>query len=160
MSDPVRSRPPLLSLDDALVRLCEGAATARIAEVEVASTFDALGRVLAGDVVSSIDVPPADNTSMDGYAVRAADVTTAGAALPVSQRIPAGHVGVPLAEGTAARIFTGAQLPPGADAVVMQEQCDPTADAVRINAVPVNRARKPASSSASSSTRGGADRAI
>jgi molybdopterin molybdotransferase len=137
MSDPVRSRAPLLSLDDALVRLCEGAATARIAEVEAVSTFDALGRVLAADVVSSIDVPPADNTSMDGYAVRAADVTTAGVALPVSQRIPAGHVGVPLVEGTAARIFTGAQLPPGADAVVMQEQCEATADAVRIDAVPV-----------------------
>ena len=69
-------------------------------------------------------MPPADNTSMDGYALRAADVPAAGAVLPVAQRIPAGHVGQPLLPGTAARIFTGGQVPPGADAVVMQEQCE------------------------------------
>jgi molybdopterin molybdotransferase len=74
-------------------------------------------------VVSALDVPPADNTSMDGYAMRAADVPAAGTVLPVSQRIPAGVVGAPLQPGTAVRIFTGAQVPAGADAVVMQEQC-------------------------------------
>ena len=95
-------------------------------ERESLSTFDALGRVLAEDVRSGLDVPPADNTSMDGYAMRCADVPAAGTVLPVSQRIPAGVVGSPLRPGTAARIFTGAQVPSGADAVVMQEQCEAT----------------------------------
>jgi molybdopterin molybdotransferase len=129
-------RAPLMSLDEALVRLTEGAASVRIRETQSVSTFDALGRVLAIDVRSLIDVPPADNTSMDGYAVRAADAPTVGALLPVSQRIPAGVVGAPLQPGTAARIFTGAQIPPGADAVVMQEQCEVRAESVCINAVP------------------------
>jgi molybdopterin molybdotransferase len=89
------------------------------------STFDALGRMLAAPVTSALDVPPEDNTSMDGYALHAADVPVAGTELPVAQRIPAGVVGQPLARGTAARIFTGAQVPAGATAVVMQEQCEP-----------------------------------
>jgi molybdopterin molybdotransferase len=126
----------MLSLDEALARLVAGAAAARIAEVETVSTFDALGRVLATDVVSSIDVPPADNSSMDGYALRVADVTEAGRVLPVTQRIPAGSVGLALAAGSAARIFTGAPLPAGADAVVMQEQCEAVDGGVRIKAAP------------------------
>jgi molybdopterin molybdotransferase len=66
---------PLLSLDEALARLVAGAVPHRIAQTETVSTFDALGRVLAGRrVMSTLDVPPADNTSMDGYALRAADV--------------------------------------------------------------------------------------
>jgi molybdopterin molybdotransferase len=131
------SSPGLIPLDEAFARLIAGARAAPIREVETVSTFDALGRVLAEDVVSLIDVPPQDNTSMDGYALRAADVPMAGAVLPLSQRIAAGHVGAPLAPGSAARIFTGAQVPPGADAIVMQEQCEPAgAGQVRINAVP------------------------
>ncbi len=134
----------LLSLDEALARLVRGARAHTISATETVSTFDALGRVLAAEVRSSLDVPPEDNTSMDGYAVRAADVSAAGTLLPVSQRIPAGVVGQALAAGTAARIFTGAQVPAGADAVVMQEQCEPVAAAepgkglgqVRFNAVP------------------------
>ena len=136
-------RRPLLTLDDALARLLAGAAAHPIAERETVSTFDALGRVLAAPVGSLLDVPPADNTSMDGYALCAADVPAAGTVLPVAQRIPAGVVGQPLARGSAARIFTGAQVPPGADAVVMQEQCEAVAGeggeglgAVRVNAVP------------------------
>ena len=129
-------RPPLLSLDEALVRLVAGAEAARIVETESISTFDALGRVLAADVVSAIDVPPADNSSMDGYALRVADAVTAGAMLPVSQRIPAGSVGPALAAGTAARIFTGAQVPAGADAIVMQELCEAIDGGVRVNSVP------------------------
>lgn len=82
--------------------------------------IDALGATLAADIVSPIAVPCEANSAMDGYAVRAAE---AGLVLPVSQRIAAGTVGTPLAEGTAARIFTGAPLPLGADAVVMQENC-------------------------------------
>ena len=133
----------LLSLDDALALLVAGAARHRILQVETLASFDALGRVLAADLKSLLDVPPADNTSMDGYALRAADVPAAGTLLPVSQRIPAGHVGGPLQPGTAARIFTGGQVPPGADAVVMQEQCEAVTltpgdgqGTVRVNAVP------------------------
>jgi molybdopterin molybdotransferase len=114
----------MLTLDEALARLAAGSAPHALTATEEVSTFDALGRVLAAEVCSALDVPPADNTSMDGYAVRAADVAAAGTTLPVSQRIPAGVVGLPLAAGTAARIFTGAQVPLGADAVVMQEQCE------------------------------------
>ncbi len=130
----------LLSLDEALLRLVAAAAPHRITQQETVSTFDALGRVLAADVMSTLDVPPADNTSMDGYALRAADVPVPGTVLAVSQRIPAGVVGVPLQPGTAARIFTGGQVPPGADAVVMQEQCEARPDAglgqVRVDSVP------------------------
>ena len=134
---------PLLSLDDALARLVAAAGEHRLRDTEEVSTFDALGRVLAVDVHSSLDVPPADNTSMDGYALRAADVPAAGTVLVVAQRIPAGLVGQPLQPGSAARIFTGGQVPAGADAVVMQEQCEalPAADnaglgSVRVNTVP------------------------
>ena len=146
--DPARTagapaRPPLLSLDEALARLIDGAREHLIRDTETVGSFDALGRVLAAEVRSLLDVPPADNTSMDGYALRAADVPVPGTMLPVAQRIPAGQVGQPLAPGSAARIFTGAQLPPGADAVVMQEQCEAVADpsgtglgAVRVGVVP------------------------
>ena len=135
---------PMLSLDEALVLLAEGAAAHRITAADTVSTFEALGRVLAVDVRSALDVPPADNTSMDGYALRAADVPAAGTVLRVAQRIPAGHVGQPLAPGTAARILTGGQVPAGADAVVMQEQCEPLPEVagdgglghVRVNTVP------------------------
>lgn len=137
MPDP---RPALQSLDDVLARVLAVAAERRIADVEQVSTFDALGRVLAAGVRSGLDVPPADNSSMDGYALRTADVPAAGTLLPLSQRIPAGVVGTPLAVGSAARLFTGAQVPAGADAVVMQEQCEPVAGeglgAVRVNTVP------------------------
>jgi len=132
MSTSPPSSSPLLSLDEALARLL--AAAVPLAAERI-STFDALGRVLAADVRSVLDVPPADNTAMDGYAVRAADVTRAGIVLPVSQRIPAGVVGRPLAPGSAARILTGAQIPPGADAVVMQEQCTAVDGGIRIDAV-------------------------
>jgi molybdopterin molybdotransferase len=89
---------------------------------EVVPMQAALGRVLAEDVKSLVDVPPMDNTSMDGYAVRIADLNIASH-LKIAQRIPAGSVGSQLEPGTAARIFTGAPIPPGADAVVMQEDC-------------------------------------
>ena len=126
----------MLTLDDALARLLGAVAPLAASEHAQLSTFEALGRVLQADVRSTLDVPPADNSSMDGYALRRADVPAAGTLLPVSQRIPAGVVGAPLAPGSAARIFTGAQLPAGADAVVMQEQCEVVGEAVRINAIP------------------------
>jgi molybdopterin molybdotransferase len=113
----------LLSLDEALQQLLQGVAGHEIAQTETVSTFDGLGRVLAAEVRSLLDVPGADNSAMDGYALRAADAV-AGAVLPVVQRIPAGSVGQPLVPGTAARIFTGAPVPPGADAVLMQEMAE------------------------------------
>ena len=131
------SAPGLLSLDEALQRLLAVGAQCAIQQAEDVPTLQAWGRVLAEDVHAGLDVPPADNSSMDGYAVRLADVPAAGVVLPVSQRIPAGVVGHALAAGSVARIFTGAQIPPGADAVVMQEQCtavDP--QSVRVDTVP------------------------
>ena len=130
------TRAPSLSLDEALSRLVAGARAARIQDVEQLSTFDALGRVLARDVVSAIDVPPADNSAMDGYALRCDDLAGAGTVLPQSQRIAAGAVGAPLAAGTVARIFTGAQVPAGADAIVMQERCTVVDGGIRIDALP------------------------
>ena len=131
-------RAPMLTLDEALARLLAAVAPLPASEHETLSTFDALGRVLQSDVRSALDVPPADNTSMDGYAMRCVDVPAPATLLPVSQRIPAGVVGAPLQAGTAARIFTGAQVPAGADAVVMQEQCEAVDGGVRVNAVPAD----------------------
>ncbi len=124
----------MLDFEDALARLLAGAVPVR--ETETVPTQAAAGRVLAHALRSSIDVPPLDNTSMDGYAVRCADVPAAGTRLVVAQRIAAGSVGHVLAPGTAARIFTGAPLPAGADAVVMQELCAVEGDAVTVNHVP------------------------
>ena len=87
-------------------------------------TFDADARVLAQDLRSELQVPPQDNSSMDGYALCCADLDSAGGVLTVTQRIPAGSTGLALERGCAARIFTGAPIPAGADAVVMQEDCE------------------------------------
>ena len=116
------TRPALLSLDEALPQLLAHAQP--LPGVQSVSTFEADGRVLAQDVTSALQVPPQDNSSMDGYAVRVADCVQAGALLRVTQRIPAGSHGTPLGAGEAARIFTGAPIPEGADAVVMQEDCE------------------------------------
>ena len=107
-----------------------------VAGIEAVPTAEALGRVLAVDQVSGLDVPPLDNSHMDGYAVRTADLPAPGTRLRVAQRIPAGSVGHTLEPGTAARIFTGAPIPHGADAVVMQELCSVEADGVTINQLP------------------------
>ena len=130
-------RPPLLSLDTALTQLL--AAVSPLSGTQTVATMDADGRVLAQDVVSGLQVPAHDNSSMDGYAVRSADVQAPGALLQVTQRIPAGSVGTALVPGSAARIFTGAPIPPGADAVVMQEDCrvaDGAAGSVSVQTVP------------------------
>lgn len=124
----------ILSVDEALAQLLDGAQS--LAEVEDVATLAATGRVLAKPQNSNIDVPPLDNTSMDGYAVRAADCTSGETRLAVSQRIPAGSIPGPLVAGTAARIFTGAPIPPGADAVVMQEMCLSEGDHVVIRHKP------------------------
>jgi molybdopterin molybdotransferase len=119
------ARAPLKPLDVALAELL--ALATPLQGIEVVSTFDADGRVLAGDLVSALDVPAHDNSSMDGYAVRCADWSSAQTLLQVHQRIPAGSSGQALAPACAARIFTGAPVPPGADAVVMQEDCETVA---------------------------------
>jgi molybdopterin molybdotransferase len=131
------TKPPMLTAAQAREQLLAPAVP--VSEVELVPMQAALGRVLANDVVSLVDVPPLDNTSMDGYAVRTADTQNPGSVLTIAQRIPAGSVGTELQSGTAARIFTGAPIPQGADAVVMQEDCaiDPAKpDAVSIATSP------------------------
>ncbi len=129
------SRAPLTPLEDALA-----AVLAQAQPLPGAAFVDLLqadGRVLAADCIAPLQVPPLDNSAMDGYAVRSAEVAQVGTVLPVSQRIPAGQVGTALQVGTVARIFTGAPLPPGADAIVMQEDCTVLDDGrVRFDAVP------------------------
>ena len=124
----------LLSFDEAYAKLLGFVRPVR--EVESVDTMLASGRVLAVTLNSTISQPPMDISAMDGYALRAVDVSVAGTRLAVSQRIPAGSVGHALLPGTAARIFTGAPLPAGANAVVMQELCEHDGDHVLINTVP------------------------
>lgn len=124
----------MLSLDEALAQLL--AAVRPVSDTEQVNTLDCVGRVLAAPIVSGLDVPPRDNSFMDGYAVALADVPQKGASLRIAQRIPAGSIGHRLEAGTAARIFTGAPVPPGADAVVMQELCETHGDTVVVNHVP------------------------
>lgn len=128
----------MLSTKEALASLLSAAQP--VSDTEVIPTIDATGRVLAQPLQSPLDVPGMDNTQMDGYAVRSSDCAGGAAVLRVSQRIPAGHVGQPLLAGTAARIFTGALIPEGADAVVMQEQCrfDEASGQVTVNHTPAS----------------------
>ena len=116
----------MLTFDQAFEQLLAGARP--VSQTEIVTLAEARDRVLAQPLVSGYDVPPLDNSAMDGYALRCTDVSLPGTRLPVTQRIPAGSVGTPLVAGSAARIFTGAPLPPGADAVVMQESCEVDAD--------------------------------
>lgn len=132
---------PLMPLDEAWSKL-RAALEQHVSgphgrcQTETLDSVEVLGRVLAQDLVSPVDVPPLDNSAMDGYAVRAADLQQAGQAgaedaavsLLQAQRIAAGQVGEALQAGQCARIFTGAPIPEGADAVVMQEHT--TADSV------------------------------
>jgi molybdopterin molybdotransferase len=128
------SRPPLLPLDEALQALLS---EAQVLPTETVATLQADGRVLRADALSPLQVPPQDNSAMDGYALRLADLAGPGSVLPVSQRIAAGGEAQPLQPGTAARIFTGATLPAGADAVVMQEDCEALdGGQVRVQAMP------------------------
>lgn len=124
------SGEPMLTVAEAHKQLL--AARQPALPIEEIPLGEALGRVLALDQYAILDVPPADNSAMDGYAFRYADVAGSGQRLEISQRIAAGHSPAALAAGTAARIFTGAEIPPGADTVVMQEDCDATKDKVHI----------------------------
>ncbi len=124
----------MLSLDQALERLLAKARA--VEQLETVDTYDAFGRVLARPLVSSLAVPPLDNAEMDGYAVRCVDLAAPPIALPISQRIMAGQVGTPLQPGTAARIFTGAAVPEGSDAVVMQEAVSVQGERASFSATP------------------------
>jgi molybdopterin molybdotransferase len=120
----------LLAFDDALARLL-GAANA-VTKLEHLALLEADGRVLATDVNAPIDVPGFDNSAMDGYALHIADFAELPDQFPVVQRIAAGAVGTPLAAGQAARIFTGAPVPPGANAVVPQEDTEAVDGTIRL----------------------------
>ncbi|MFC3285264.1 molybdopterin molybdotransferase MoeA [Litchfieldella rifensis] len=116
----------LQSVEAALGALLDGVAPLPAETVPCDQTA---GRVLAASVAARLDVPPFDNSAMDGYALRAVD---AGRVLPISQRIAAGQPAGPLIAGTCARIFTGGEIPPGADCVVMQERVEVREDGIRV----------------------------
>ena len=124
----------LISFEAAHDRLLDAARP--VADTETIDLALAFGRALAGDLVSPLTVPPFNNAAMDGYAVRAADLTAPGTRLRVSQRVAAGDAATPLLPGTTARIFTGAPVPDGADTVVMQEDCTAEGDGVTIATQP------------------------
>lgn len=115
--------------DELLALVCPGTLT------EVRSLDDSLNCCLAEDIRSPFNVPPGDNSAMDGYAI-AIDSAALNKWMVISDRIPAGHMGKPLAPGTAARIFTGAQIPAGADTVIMQENTERQGDKVRLLSLP------------------------
>lgn len=119
----------LTSVDDALQQILRRAPG--ITRTETVALTDSLGRVLAENQYVPSDVPPADNSAVDGYAVCVADITS-GKPITISARIPAGAAPGTLKPGTAARIFTGSEIPEGADAVVMQERVERTGDMIMV----------------------------
>lgn len=126
--DCSRSEPGALTpADEALAFLLEHARV--IEEKQTVNIENALGCVLAEPVKSSINVPPWNNSAMDGYAICREDINL-GEPVVVSQRIPAGSTGGPLEKATAARIFTGAPIPEGTDTVIMQEHTRAAGDKV------------------------------
>lgn len=116
----------LMPVEVALARLMALAQASPIVERERLPLGATQGRVLADDLISTLDLPPWPNSAMDGYALCMADWT--GEPLVVSQKIYAGQAPEPLAPGTCARIFTGAPVPAGADCVEMQENAEIQAD--------------------------------
>lgn len=126
----MKNSQSLLSISEVLTILLDAARP--VDAIETVATEAACGRILATDLRSTLDVPPHDNSAMDGYAVRVADAN-ANVSLHVAQRIPAGSTGSALQPGTAARIFTGAPIPPDCDAVVMQEDTTLNGEQVTLN---------------------------
>lgn len=124
----------MLSVEEAISTLLKN--SDRLVGHEVIDLIDAGGRTLSGEVIAPIDVPPADNSAMDGYAIRYSDWSDEHTGIHLSQRITAGSVPEELKPGSAARIFTGAGVPPGADTVVMQEHCEEIDGGVRILKLP------------------------
>ena len=125
---------PLLPYDNALAALIAHAQP--LGNIVQLPLMQALGEVLAESQQAGINVPSADNSAMDGYALNTADLDS-GMILPVSQRIAAGETGSQLQPGTAARIFTGAPIPDGANAVIMQEQVTQENGSIRLANRPV-----------------------
>ena len=123
----------MISVEEALARLKSQSRV--LVDEQKIKLDEGLGRVLASDIVSGINVPPEDNSAMDGYALRWEDWRGSDHALKISQRIAAGTPPAPLTAGTAARIFTGAEIPAGADVVVMQEKCRTDGQSVLIEVV-------------------------
>ena len=128
----------MLSVNEAITILLDS--SKRLVESGNTDLIEAAGRTLVSDLIAPIDVPPADNSAMDGYAIRYGDWSDARTTIPLSQRVTAGSVPSGLKPGSAARIFTGAEMPPGADTVVMQEYCEEADGAVRILKLPVSGA--------------------
>ena len=124
----------MLSVDEAKQQILS-TATLRVG-TESVSLFAALGRRLAEDISSPVDVPPADNSAMDGIAVNSVDCQSGTNKFAISQRIAAGDTARALSKGTAARIFTGAEIPEGADAVEIQENCVIDNESVSFSGVP------------------------
>lgn len=127
----------MLDFDDAQSRLAEAGQPTQ--KTETCLLHEALGRVLAEPVVATVDLPPDDNSAMDGYAIRFADYQP-GAALPIQQRAYAGETPQALLPGQAIRLFTGSLIPAGADTVVIQENCTEADNAVQINEAPTQGA--------------------
>jgi molybdopterin molybdotransferase len=125
-----KNAKPLLDLDQALLEL--RAFAQPLLGTQTLSTFEVDRRVLRQSIISELNVPAHDNSAMDGYAICAEDAAKVGAVLKVTQRIPAGSVGQPLKRGEAARIFTGAPIPDGANAVVIQEECESLEDGAAV----------------------------
>ena len=128
----------MLSVNEAVTILLDS--SKRLVEGGKTDLIEAAGRTLIFDLIAPIDVPPADNSAMDGYAIRFGDWSDDRTAILLSQRITAGSVPDELNPGSAARIFTGAEVPPGADTVVMQEHCEEADGAVRILKLPATGA--------------------
>ena len=120
----------LTPIDDAISTLLNSLPA--IKEIESTPLMECLGRVLAEDFTAPLDVPPHTNSAMDGYALRSEDAKLLPAILNISQRIIAGSIGTRIESGEAARIFTGAPLPEGADCVAMQENCRVNGNKVEI----------------------------
>ena len=134
VSTDVSNQATMTTVEQAIDRLI--ADSDIVAGQEVVPTIDTLGRVLAEDIVSGLDVPPRDNSAMDGYAFATRDCPVDGTVMAISQRISAGHAPEPLAEGTAARILTGAEIPLGANTVQIQENCVANEESVDILKAP------------------------
>lgn len=135
MGDCDSHQPSLKPVDEALSYLLAEAKT--VTQIESVPLDQALGRVLADTVSSQVDVPPWDNSAMDGYALRADDLSGETSQITIAQRIAAGSVGQPLKPGSAARIFTGAPIPSGADTVVIQELCEARGEHLIVHEKPV-----------------------
>src|SRR5690606_44766 len=136
--DPVISAPTtMLEFDVAQSRLATAGSPPSIAEA--CPLAEARGRILAQTIFATSDLPPADNSAMDGYAIRYADYA-AGKRLPVQQRCFAGEAPQPLQAGKAIRLFTGSLIPQGADTGVMQEDGDENDDGFEIQRPPVQGA--------------------